>query len=143
MAVYPSIYRAKAAKVTGNSMQAYIPQVFGETLVTIVNFVGAPPTSAEMGWVTFQAGNPEFPVWMGVTAAAAAPPPGPSPGGSFVYQQTTPAMTWVVTHNLGFYPNVHIEDSAGDDVEGDIQHDSVNQLTLTFGAAFSGTAYLS
>ena len=48
-----------------------------------------------------------------------------------------------MTHNLGYYPNVHVEDSAGNDVEGDVHHDSINQLTEIFSGAFSGKAYLS
>lgn len=143
MAVYPAIYRAKAAKVTGQSMQAFIPQVFGDTPVTIVNFLGDPPSSPGMGWVAFQAGNPEFPVWMGVVSAEAPQPPVPGAGGSFTYTQTTPSATWVIVHNLGFYPNVTITDSAGDEVEGDVQYDSVNQVTLSFASAFSGVAHLS
>lgn len=64
-------------------------------------------------------------------------------GASYVYNQGSPAATWVITHNLGIRPNVTIEDSAGTTVEGEIVYDSINQLTLTFSAAFSGVAYLS
>lgn len=63
--------------------------------------------------------------------------------GSYVHDQMTPSATWVIVHNLGFYPNVRIEDSAGSDVEGDVTQDSVNQMTVTFASAFSGKAYLS
>ncbi len=63
--------------------------------------------------------------------------------GSYVHTQATPASDWIIPHNLGYYPNVHAEDSAGDDIEGDIVHDSVNQLTLSFSAATAGKAYCS
>jgi hypothetical protein len=55
------------------------------------------------------------------------------------YEQSfTSASTVTVTHNLGKKPAVHIQDSTGDEVEGDVHHDSNNQLTITFSAAFTG-----
>jgi hypothetical protein len=49
----------------------------------------------------------------------------------------------VITHNLGFYPNVTIKDSAGNVLETEIDYNSINQITLTMNQSFSGTAYLS
>ena len=49
----------------------------------------------------------------------------------------------VITHNLGFNPNVTIKSSAGDILETGIDYNSINQLTLTMAQPFSGTAYLS
>lgn len=70
-------------------------------------------------------------------AAGAAPQ-------SFTHIQGTPSAEWVIIHNLGYRPGgVHVTNSAGDDVEGDVHHDSLNQLTIRFGAPFSGSAYLS
>jgi hypothetical protein len=51
--------------------------------------------------------------------------------------------TLVVVHNLGYQPNVHVLDTAGDEVEGDIVHDSATQLTITFSSAVTGTVYCS
>jgi hypothetical protein len=65
VAAYPGIYRAKAIKLDGTRLAAYIPQVFGDVQVTIENYVGSAPSTSEMGWVSFQGGNPEFPVWHG------------------------------------------------------------------------------
>jgi hypothetical protein len=48
-----------------------------------------------------------------------------------------------ITHNLGFYPNVTIKDSAGNVLETGIDYNSLNQITLTMAQPFSGTAYLS
>ena len=62
---YPGVYRARAARLDGSRLQAYVPQVFGDAAVTIVDFVGAPPTTSEMGWVSFHGGHPEHPVWLG------------------------------------------------------------------------------
>ena len=72
-------------------------------------------------------------------------PQGPSGAAvtSYVHAQASPSASWVVTHNLGMYPNVLVVDSAASVVEGEIVYNSVNQLTLTFAAAFSGSAYLS
>lgn len=49
----------------------------------------------------------------------------------------------VITHNLGFKPNVTIKTSGGDVLETGIDYNSNNQLTLTMAQPFSGTAYLS
>jgi hypothetical protein len=49
----------------------------------------------------------------------------------------------VITHNLGFKPNVTVKTSAGDVLETGIEYNSNNQLTLTMAQPFSGTAYLS
>lgn len=48
-----------------------------------------------------------------------------------------------ITHNLGFYPNATIKDSAGDIVETGIDYSNTNKITLTMAQPFSGTAYLS
>ena len=61
----------------------------------------------------------------------------------YVHNQSTPSATWVVVHNMGIYPNVIVEDSGGSTVEGEVVFNTANQITLTFSAAFSGTAYLS
>lgn len=49
----------------------------------------------------------------------------------------------LVTHNLGFKPNVTIKSSAGDVLETGIDYNNNNTLTLTMAQPFSGTAYLS
>ena len=61
MAAYPSIYRAKAVKYEAPVVTAFVPQIFGETAIEITDFIGTP--AAGMGWVLFQGGDPEFPVW--------------------------------------------------------------------------------
>jgi Collagen triple helix repeat (20 copies) len=60
---YPGVYRARVAQTNGTSVEAFIPQVFGDTTVTIRRFLGAQPDTAGMGWVFFEGANPEFPVW--------------------------------------------------------------------------------
>jgi hypothetical protein len=68
-------------------------------------------------------------------------PPGP-PGATFIFDQSTAAATWTIAHNLGVFPAVVVADSAGTLIEGDIVYTDTNTVTLTFSAAFSGTAYL-
>ena len=62
---------------------------------------------------------------------------------AYQHTQGTTSSSWVIQHNLGFYPNIVVQDSANSIVEGEIVYDSVNQVTLNFQAAFSGMAYLS
>lgn len=69
---FPSLYRARATHVNqdpkpdgSTTVVVYVPAVFGEESILISDAVGSLPTSPEMGWVLFQAGNPEFPVWVG------------------------------------------------------------------------------
>jgi hypothetical protein len=76
-------------------------------------------------------------------------PPGPQgPAGTggdlhYVYTQSSSSATWNIAHNLNKYPSVTIIDSAGDYVDGLITYVDANNLTLTFSAAFTGTAYLN
>lgn len=60
---FPSLYRAKAVNVRSGAIEAFVPQVYGETTITITDALGNLPDVPTMGWVFFQAGNPEFPVW--------------------------------------------------------------------------------
>lgn len=62
---------------------------------------------------------------------------------SYEHAQGSASAEWVVEHNLGFYPSVTVFLSSGDTVEGLINHNNTNSLTLTFSVAISGTAYLS
>lgn len=67
-------------------------------------------------------------------------------GSSYRHVQSTPAATWTVTHNLGYFPNVTAFSSAGDELHGRIVHVDGNHLTITLyvggvPVAFSGEAY--
>lgn len=68
---------------------------------------------------------------------------GTTPKTSYVYTQGSPSTVWTINHNLNFYPNLTIEDSAGSIVEGEVAYLSLNSLQVTFSGGFSGTAYLS
>lgn len=62
---------------------------------------------------------------------------------SFMHTQNAVSNSWIINHNLGFRPNITVQDSAGTTYEGEINHTSANSLTVSFSAAFSGKAYLS
>jgi hypothetical protein len=62
---------------------------------------------------------------------------------AFAYTPNDSMQVWVVTHNLGFYPNVTVVDNAGNKYEGDIVYNSINQVTVTFTNYVFGTMYLS
>jgi hypothetical protein len=62
---------------------------------------------------------------------------------AFAYTPNDSMQVWVVTHNLGFHPNVTVVDNAGNEYEGDIVYNSINQLTVTFSNYVYGTMYLS
>jgi hypothetical protein len=61
----------------------------------------------------------------------------------FVHTQASAATTWSITHNLKFYPNVSIVDSALSHVIGEVTYINENSLTVSFTSAFSGKAFLS
>lgn len=62
---------------------------------------------------------------------------------NFVHTQTVADSVWVINHDLAKYPSVMVVDSAGTVVIGQIDYNSINQITLTFFGAFSGKAYLN
>ena len=62
---------------------------------------------------------------------------------NYVHDQQVASDTWVVTHNLGKFASVGIVDTAGDEVEGEVKHDSNNQVTIKFSAPVSGRAYIN
>ena len=61
----------------------------------------------------------------------------------FVHTQASASTTWSITHNMRFFPNVSIVDSAESKVIGEVTYISENALTVTFSHSFSGKAYLS
>jgi hypothetical protein len=62
---------------------------------------------------------------------------------SYPWTQGVAASVWTIPHNLGSMPAVHVIDSGGTTVEGDVQYQDLNNLTVTFSYPFSGTAYLT
>jgi hypothetical protein len=62
---------------------------------------------------------------------------------SYVHNQGSASAEWTVNHNLNFYPNVTVYDSANSMVEGTVNHTNQVQLKIIFSAAISGKAHLS
>jgi len=64
-------------------------------------------------------------------------------GGTYTHNQDVASNTWVINHNLDYYPNVEIVNSAGVSVVGDYQFINTNVVVATFVDPFAGKAYLS
>lgn len=62
---------------------------------------------------------------------------------AYTYNQPATSSTWNITHNLGFYPNVTAFDSAETMIEGEVVHNDINSLSITFSSSISGKAHLS
>ena len=61
----------------------------------------------------------------------------------YAHNQTSASATWTVTHNLGKFPSVTVIDSANSVVVGEVNMTNINEVEITFSAAFSGKAYLN
>ena len=68
--------------------------------------------------------------------------PGPVSEVFYVHTQASPSATWTINHNLNGNPTAVVLDSAGTQCEGPFSYPSLNQMVITFTAAFSGTAYV-
>lgn len=64
MGEYFGLYRAKAVKLDGQVLTAFIPQVFGDTSVQVTDVVGVWPSPPAMGWIMFHSGQADTPVWI-------------------------------------------------------------------------------
>lgn len=60
-----------------------------------------------------------------------------------LHNQPIANTTWTINHNLGFYPNITVVDSAGNVVEGSYSYPNATTIIASFSVAFSGKAYLS
>jgi len=66
-----------------------------------------------------------------------------APGNIFyTYTQSSPSALWVIHHALNGYPVAVVMDTAGTVCEGTISYTDSNTCTISFSAAFSGTAYI-
>ena len=62
---------------------------------------------------------------------------------NYVHDQGVASAIWNIQHNLGKLASVTVVDSAGSVVVGTIIYTDINNLTVTFNAAFSGEAYIN
>lgn len=63
--------------------------------------------------------------------------------GSYTHSQPTPALTWVINHNLGFQPAVELYDIGGREFDAEIVHTSSNQVVVYLTTPTAGTARLN
>ncbi len=61
----------------------------------------------------------------------------------FSFSQASPATVWTIDHNLGHIPVVIALDGSGNVLTGTVAYPSLNQATITFTSAQSGTAHLT
>jgi len=61
----------------------------------------------------------------------------------YTYAQSINQPTWVIDHNLGFYPNVQVYDSDYEEIFAEVKHPSQNQTEVNFTGTTAGYAVLS
>ena len=62
---------------------------------------------------------------------------------TYVHTQGAPSSSWLVTHDMNKYPSVTVVDSSDNVVEGEVEYNSLNTLTINFSGGFSGKAYIN
>lgn len=62
---------------------------------------------------------------------------------SFVHEQQSFSNVWTINHNLGYRPAALVQDYSNNTIEGSLQHQDINTLTISFNESVSGYAYLS
>jgi len=60
----------------------------------------------------------------------------------YTHNQATASAVWTINHNLNGNPTAVVFDSGGTQCEGSFSYPTLNQMVITFTAAFSGTAYI-
>lgn len=75
-------------------------------------------------------------------AAAIVAPQGSIP--RFVHVQSSASTLWTVNHNLGDRPAaVSVLTTGGVEMDADVRHISVNQLTVGFASALTGSVLIN
>jgi hypothetical protein len=59
---------------------------------------------------------------------------------AYEHDQTTPSATWIVNHNLGYYPVIRVFIGLAEVQPESIVHNSINQATITFSTPQVGVA---
>lgn len=62
---------------------------------------------------------------------------------NFIFTQGVASTVWNVVHNLGKRPSPVIIDSAGTEIEGQINHISNNAFDVLLNAATTGSVYIN
>jgi Collagen triple helix repeat (20 copies) len=71
------------------------------------------------------------------------PPGAPGADVTYIHIQSVLSATWTVTHNLGKHPSVVVVDSGDTVLIPNVTYLDLNQVSISFGAATSGKAYLN
>lgn len=116
--------------LNNNQIPQYVPKNIPILPYDISNFTGAPRWGRINGTISDQ--TDLWTILQDLTRKT-----------NFVHDQQVASATWVIPHNMGKFPSVTIVDTANDEVEGEVRHNSINQLTITFTAAVAGKAYLN
>lgn len=61
---------------------------------------------------------------------------------AYTHSQPSGATVWTINHNLGYQPLVQTFTPGGVEIVGDVLNVSVNQVTVTFNSAQTGSARL-
>jgi hypothetical protein len=64
-------------------------------------------------------------------------------GFTYVQNCADPQLVWYINHNLGYTPNVWVEDCDGCNADGVIAVINSTTITITFSSPIGGTAHLS
>lgn len=128
------VWKKKKDQVTvhrggGQSMTLAVTSVFGRNGAVLA--VAGDYTAAKITY-TPSGGLVATQVQAAIDALAAR-----TPDANFTFPFTSLA-TVTVNHNLNKFPAVTIKDSTGDECIGNINYTSVNQVVITFSAAFTG-----
>lgn len=86
---YHGVFKARCTAVTGNNLTVAVPQVFGDTLIVTSSVVGTYPDAGTFGYISFEGGDPAYPVWLGTLASTKASTVGANYYGSFEYKSLT------------------------------------------------------
>jgi hypothetical protein len=62
---------------------------------------------------------------------------------SYTHIQSASSDEWAITHNLGFAPSLTLFDSAGSQLEADVEYPDSNTVVVHLSVPLTGAAYLS
>ena len=62
---------------------------------------------------------------------------------NYVFTQATYANPWIVNHGLNKFPSVSVVNNANVTVYGEVEYDTLNQVTITFNSPTNGKAYFN
>jgi hypothetical protein len=64
------------------------------------------------------------------------------PGTEYTYRFASPALEWIIVHNLGTNPTVTVLDLADSEISADVSFPDKNTVVIDFFVPFAGTARL-